>query len=303
MTSGNGRRFVISAVCSTLLMALASASAAAEPLTWSAPADRATCPAGPTALWIEPPDGPECVRYFSSGILDGAPVVLVYLRGDRQMFIGRQEADIPDNTAEAQERFADTLAKRVPVPVVVLERPGTYGSSGDHRKRRQKQEFDAINAAVDALKAAHHIGRLALLGHSGGATAVAALLTYGRKDIACAVIESGAFDLLERARLLRARNDRVAKPGRDTTGLSAPYDPLQHLDGVVHDSTRSIIVAGDPQDQVTPYPFQQEFADRLRDDGNRVILTQISGRAPSFHNPGMAPGLMMMSRCLDGVGG
>lgn len=235
---------------------------------------------------------------FAAGVIDKAPQVVVLLRGDRQMFVRRDPSDIPSNTVSDQEKLALKAMARVGVPVISVARPGTYGSSGDHLSRRQKSEFDAINATLDAIRDRYHIGRFALVGHSGGATAVGAMLTYGRKDISCAIIESGAFDLIERARILRVQNDREAKPGLDTTGLANPYDPIDHIDGIAADPTRKIIVMGDPRDTVTPYQLQKKFADLIHSKGHDVVMLDINARAPHYHNPGPNPSLDMVARCI-----
>jgi hypothetical protein len=45
---------------------------------------------------------------------------------------------------------------------LIIARPGTYGSSGNHYRRRQAEEFRALNAAVDAIKARYAIRVLSL---------------------------------------------------------------------------------------------------------------------------------------------
>jgi len=83
------------------------------------------------------------------------------------------------------------------VSVIVLERPGTFGSSGNHLRRGQVAEFLVLNSALDAIRQRYNIQQFVLMGHSGGATAAAALLTLGRNDVSCAVLTSGALGLLD----------------------------------------------------------------------------------------------------------
>ena len=297
--AGKRRYITILALWSLVVMANDSLAGDDDPLPWSAPANQQQCPVGPTAVWIDAPAGGACMRFFAAGELDSAPVAVVLLRGDRQLFVGRDPGDIPGNTAADQEKLAMKAMARIGVPVISIARPGTYGSSGDHLRRRQQMEFDAINATLDAIRARYHIGKFALVGHSGGATAVGAMLTYGRQDIGCAIIESGAFDLIERARLLREQNDRKAKPGLDTTGLANPYDPIDHIDGIAADPARKIVVMGDPRDTVTPFSLQQRFANLVRLRGHNVTLSRINARAPAYHNPGPNPSLDMVAQCIS----
>lgn len=293
-----GRCLAFIALWSALVMANESFAGDDDPLPWSSLANQQQCPVGPTAVWVELPAGGACMRFFAAGTIDNAPEVVVLLRGDRQMFVKREPVDIPSNTVSDQEKLALKAMTRVGVPVISIARPGTYGSSGDHLSRRQQSEFDAINATLDAISARYHIGRFALVGHSGGATAVGAMLTYGRKDISCAIIESGAFDLIERARILREQNNRKAKPGLDTTGLANPYDPIDHIDGIFADPRRKIIVMGDPRDTVTPYELQRKFADIVKAAGHDVVMSDIEARAPYYHNPGPNPSLDMVAQCI-----
>jgi hypothetical protein len=289
---------VSTAVWSIILTAGMGFAQNSEPLTWSAQADHSRCPVGPTALWIDAPDVEACMRFFSAGEIKSAPLVVVLLRGDRNAFVKIHPSKIPQNTIEEQEKLAKNARNRVGLPVISLARPGTYGSSGNHLRRRQKPEFDTINATLNALRERYGMGEFVLVGHSGGATAVGAMLTYGRRDLRCAIIVSGAFDLLERARGLRHLNGRREKPGRDTTGLANPYDPISYLGGIGIHPERRIVVMGDPHDTVTPFSLQEKFAENVRLLGHRVEVHRIKARAPAHHNPGPAVSLDMVKPCL-----
>lgn len=60
----------------------------------------------------------------------------------------------------------------------------------------------------------------------------------------------------------------------DTTGLPAPYDPLDHLDGVTADPTRRIIIMGNIEDTVTPFYLGERFYQGLRGLGHRAELRE-----------------------------
>ncbi len=288
------------AIALSLLLIVASpvfADGQITPLPWNMKADQSVCSRIHHAVWSVYRGGQDCIRYFPAGSLDKADTAIVVMRGDRVDWVKRNPKKIPDNTEQAQQKQAERLQKVMDTPVVLLERPGTFGSSGNHLRRRQQEEFLALNAALDAIQRRYNIKRLVLLGHSGGATAAAALLTLGRTDVACAVLTSGAYGLVERAHMLGAQAGRIPKPGRDTTGLPSPYDPLEHIGEIVHDPKRIVFVIGDPRDRVTPFSLQRRFAETLRANGHSVRLVTHDARAPRFHNLLGDVGLRTASRC------
>lgn len=294
------RSFAIALTSLMFLAVPAFADGSTAPLPWNMKADRSVCSRIDHAVWSDYRGGQDCIRYFPAGSLDRARAAIVVMRGDRVDWAKRKPADIPGNTEQAQQKQAERLAKATEMPVILLERPGTFGSSGNHLRRRQQDEFLALNAALDAIQRQYHIERLVLMGHSGGATAAAALLTLGRTDVSCAVLTSGAYGLLERAHMLSAQAGRIAKPGRDTTGLPSPYDPLEHIGGIVRDPKRIVFVIGDPRDRVTPFSLQRRFAETLEANGHSVRLVMHDARPPRFHNLSGDIGLRTAARCAKG---
>lgn len=268
----------------TLHLTFSSSEAQDELLAWNAPANRQNCPIGQSAVWAEHEDGAECIRYFFSSDIDEAPLVFVRMYGDRSVAMHQALAEIANNTKEEQQAIAERRAQELGLPVIILARPGTYGSSGDHGERRQKSEFLALNAALDEIMQKHQIEKFVLSGHSGGATAVGAMLTLGREDIACAIMTSGAFGLLERAQRLRERKGNPPRPGIDGTGLPTPYDPLEHISGVVDDPERTIVIIGNRDDINTPFDLQEKFKAALSDAGHQVTLIDHPAHGPSSHN-------------------
>lgn len=267
-------------------------------LQWNQPARRAACPNAPGFAWVEHAHGQECIRYFAGADIHGAPVVIVQFYGDRDRVMRQPIETIRNNTRQSQEGYAAAQTRRAGgLAVVVMARPGTYGSSGDHRQRRQIKEFYSINAALDVLQERYAIEELVLLGHSGGATAAAAVLTLGRPNVRCAVLSSGAYSLLTRAEMLREAAGRAPRPGRDTTGLENPYDPLEYVAGIVHDSTRQIIILGDARDTVTPFALQQDFAAALKAAGHRVAVEEHPAAEPSHHRVVDNIALKKAARC------
>lgn len=209
---------------------------------------------------------------------------MIFFRGDRRGWTQLDPAAIPRNTVRAQQAYATGLSGRLGLPVIIVARPGTFGSSGNHLHRRQAAEFLALDGALDEIRARYKIGRFVLVGQSGGATAAAALLTFGRTDVSCAVLTSGAYALLERAEFLRKQNGHRSRPGHDTTGLPHPYDPLEHVNGIASDERRLIVIIGSPEDRLTPFRYQKEFADAVRAKGHRVRLMEHAAQPPFHHS-------------------
>jgi dienelactone hydrolase len=274
---------------------LRAPSAAADDavLHWNQPAVRANCPDRPGYLWVQPVEGPACIRYFASDDIDGARMAIVQFSGDRDGVMDQAPTRIPENTEPLRTLDAQRNRDRAGVPWIFVARPGTYGSSGNHRQRRQPVEFHALDAALDALMQRHRLQRIVILGHSGGATAGAALLTMGRTRVACAVLTSGAYGLLERARLLgRSRDGRT-----DTTGSAQFYDPLDHVSGIVRDPARRIVLVGNRDDKNTPFALQERFADAVAKAGHRIEVKTHAAEPPEYHDLTDRIGLRTASVC------
>lgn len=269
-----------------------------EPLLWggkiSKPSD---CPDEPTFIVAGTHGFLECLRYFGAGLGKINPVVIVVLEGDRDNDVNKPPSDIPSNTVAQRIQYAQKLHSRTQLPLILLARPGTYGSTGNHRHKRTLNEFVPISAALDQLKQRYGVERWIVVGHSGGGTAAAALLTLGRIDLQCVVITSGAFDLVERANRHRQMKGLPIKPNTDLTGTINPYDPLYQLSGVVRDPYRTVYVLGNPNDRITPFEFQQSFATQLQKLGHRVQLMQGDASPPNFHDLTFGSGLNVANDC------
>ncbi len=274
-----------------------------EPLPWSGRISSATeCPNEETYALAQGEGFLECLRYFSAGLSpqnkSKNATVLVVLEGDRDHEVLKPIEQIANNTAAARTQTAQKLLARTNVPVIVLSRPGTYGSTGNHRHKRTLKEYAPISAAFDTLAQRYGVRRWAVVGHSGGGTAAAALLTLGRTDLECVVITSGAFDLVERANRHRQNKGLPVKPFTDLTGTRNPYDPLYRLSNVKHDASRKVIVLGDPRDIVTPFEFQMKFAEGLKGLGHNARIEAVEARPPNFHNLKFGAGIKAVNECL-----
>lgn len=280
-----------------LCLSISLSAQASPPLLWNQPAVQENCPVGQQAVWVKYTGGEACIRYFASGNIASAKTVLLVLPGDRDAVMRRDPAKIPNNTEDAQDLQAKKLSEKAHLPVIILARPGTYGSSGNHAQRRQLAEFLAIDAALTRLRERYGIEQFILSGHSGGATAAAAVMTLGRQDIHCAILTSGAYSLLERAERLRVIRGEASDSQKDITGFAHPYDPLDHLSTIMDDPKRTIVIIGNLQDRVTPFDLQVKFATALRARGHRVSLIEWPAVAPQFHNLRGSPLIQNLNKC------
>lgn len=244
-----------------------------------------------SGLWAALPSGEtECLRYWSAGLAPGAnPKLLVYLTGD-QITGTQAEAGYATRGPAAVQAIVDGYQKRLGVPFVLLARPGTFGSSGDHRQRRREPEARLVSAALDALKARHGVDELSLAGLSGGGHTVAALLGW-RKDITCAVAASAVSS----PRLRWERKGWTA----DATGFTDSYEPVAQLKaGAFHPRLR-VFVLGDEKDSNVPWPTQLPLAQRLRELGVATEVVTGEGTGGERHILG-ASAQALGAQCLQG---
>lgn len=243
-------------------------------LTAGVQATRAQCDAIEGAVWADAgAHGAECLRYWTAGLVQGAPQpVMVYLPPD-QLSFGQPAAGYTRLSPSRLGQLVAQMQQRVGVPLLFLARPGTFGASGDHRDRRREAEARLVSAGLDALKARLGIGSWVLTGLSGGGHTVAALIGW-RTDVVCAVPASAVSSPRMRWRLLGQTTD--------ITGHDDSYEPVDHLRREVHPALR-VFVLGDPADRNVPWATQQPLAERLRTLGIETTVLQAEGSDSDRH--------------------
>lgn len=236
---------------------------------------RADCVAREGRVWAVTSDGVECIAYVASPSAQGAGTVLLYLSGDygeNELAGSKQETE-----RQSYQRRASAWAEQRGVPVVVLGRPGLMGSSGFHMLGGRRDEGQVIDAAIDALKQTLGFRQIALVGQSGGARIIAQLMVIGRRDITCAAMGSGAYDL-----------PRLRDGG--TTGTNIFGEPAKRFmvpmlragEIPVVPGRRGFVI-GDPRDQVAPFSEQKAWAEKLATLGHAVLLIEVQAKDPEFH--------------------
>jgi len=238
-------------------------------------ATQAQCAGTANAVWAQP-DGEagECIRYWHAGLNSTANSrALFFFSGD--LLVGDTVfRGYEGQTPARVQATIDAVPARLGVPYVFVARPGTYGSSGEHKQRRRKAEALLMSAALDEIKKKHALGELVLAGLSGGGHVVASLLGY-RSDIVCAVPTSSVSSPKMRVQL---RGWTI-----DATGYNDSYEPMDRLrKDAMHPALR-VFVLGDPADTNVPWAVQTALADRLRAIGVHADVLTAEATDPDRH--------------------
>lgn len=261
-----------------------------DALIRGASATAAQCASIPGAVWSRTDSGvEECLRYWSAGLAQDKanPRVLIYLPPDQLVFDPPEPGYINRNPRLIQT-LVDAMASRAGVPLLLLARPGTFGSSGEHKQRRRLLESQLVSAALDELKARHGISELVLVGLSGGGHTVASLLGW-RSDIVCAVPTSS----------VSSPRQRWESMGRttDLTGHADSYEPVDHLQRKVLNPKLRVFVLGDPRDSNVSWSTQTPLAARLKEIGANVEVLAGEGSDVQHHALGES-GRLIGAACL-----
>lgn len=245
------------------------------------------CARIPHGLWVSVEGAAEAIRYYPAGLNPVSnPTVLLYFSGDVVLrtprgvrLVGRTYVGkTPDQLIELMSEWAADAG----VPAIYIGRPGIFGSSGDHEKRRLPYEIDLMDRALDLLKDQHGIGRFILVGQSGGAQIVAALLNR-RQDISASVMTAGLLSVHHTVR--RWRRTRPV-PGGAVYPVEALYDPLRDVERIQRDPASEIYVISDPRDSVVPLHSQLQYLRELRSSGLEPHHIYAHAEGTKHHNLG-----------------
>jgi hypothetical protein len=236
---------------------------------------RSQCLALPNRVWVPLEKGAECIAYIAPDTRAGGSTAVLFFEGDVP------EADmVPAKMSKmvaAYQKHVTAAQTHYGVPFIVVGRPGLMGSSGFHQIGGLRDEGEVMNGAIDAIKERYGYQRLALAGQSGGARIVAQLLVLGRRDIACAVMGSGAYGVPLAKGGGHITTNIFGEPGRRF------LVPMHKAEGIASSADRRAFVIGDPRDVRTPFPGQREWAEKMRALGHHVVLLEASARDPEHH--------------------
>lgn len=253
-------------------------------------ATRQDCAAIPHAVWASVDSGEaECIRYWASGLMAGAtdPRALIYIPSD-QLTFDQPAPGYTNLNPEKLQALVNDMSSKAGVPLILLARPGTFGSSGEHKQRRRELEPKIVSKALDQLKVRYGIRKLTLVGLSGGGHIVASLLGW-RSDIICAVPASSVSSP-------RLRWEDMGRT-TDLTGYADSYEPLPYLRSDVMNPKLRVFVLGDPKDSNVKWSTQLPLATRLKELGVDVEVLTGEGSDAQRHALG-ASGRLIGSLCL-----
>ncbi|MBP2542192.1 alpha/beta hydrolase family protein [Agrobacterium tumefaciens] len=228
-------------------------------------ATAASCATVPHGLWIDIDGKGDCIRYYPQALAEGENrTVLVYFGGDVMLRNSKGVRFITDSylrqsPATIAAEMAD-WARQAGRPAIFMARPGIYGSSGDHNKRRHPREIVLMDRALDQIKQEHKISTFILVGHSAGGQIVAGLLSR-RSDVSAAVISSGLVSVKQVSAYWERRR-RVS--GKLLYNAAEFYDPVDEIDRIPTAHRPDIYVLSNPEDRTVPFFSQLLYVRRLR---------------------------------------
>jgi hypothetical protein len=236
-----------------------------------------------SAVWVVVNGEGDCIAYYAGGLEAHNPKAIIFFQGDlinrqwdafgntiSQSVDPKYAKDSPTHEADLAGRWAARLG----VPYIFLARPGTFGSSGDHKERRRLREVLLVDAAISAIKQRHQIESLILVGQSSGGHLVGAMMAT-RHDISCAVATSGVTAVRRRVELLHWP--------ADATGFRDYWDPADHVGEIKAAPGLRIFVVGDPADLNVPFLAQTYWFDLLKNRGLDATLITGAAAGPEHH--------------------
>jgi hypothetical protein len=251
------------------------------------------CVSLPQTVWVGVGRYRFCIQYYLSTAGGESQWPAVFLQGDRRA--GKFEARTGQFIADPRgrdvdtaslARYADLLSRRTHATAIYLARIGVDGSSGHQDMRRSVLEGMVLDQALTAIKQRHGFKGFHLVGQSGGAANIGALLAM-RNDIGCAVPGSGPLALRGGA------SRTVMDP------MLVKYNGLSGIAAIVRNRPARVLVVSDRLDRTVPIEFQSAFARALDKAG--VVAEQYFVTATDDNHHGVAPfAAMALAGCIDG---
>jgi pimeloyl-ACP methyl ester carboxylesterase len=269
-------------------LSLATAAAAAQGTTFkpgevmaAEAQSKSLCESVPTRVFIETKLGSECIAYYVTNGFETRAEAVLYFSGDAPPLPSERAFKVfMFKNLGGMRNMLQGWAGRMRVRYVYVARSGLQGSSGDHSARNNPKETYVMSAAAVAIKQRLALNRIAVVGQSRGSTLAASMLTLNQADVTCAVLGSGALELLDleyaRAQKENPRLNRAAL-GR---GI---YDPAGHIGTITQNPARRVFVLGDPTDTRTPLPQQFQFADAIKAAGHHAVAVEVKGDGDGHH--------------------
>lgn len=260
---------------------------------------RGACEIGARHVWVEVEGRGDCVAFYPTEGLSGARRAVVYFEGDIPPGY-RGDTRKLDDHLKSLLRSLGMLAAAYRIPYVLVARPGTFGSTGNHADRRKVREYLVMREAVDAIRQRFDLESVVLAGQSGGATTVAALLTLGLTHVRCATPASGGYDLAAMLDWHASLQGIVGIHREHPASLADSFNAMDRIGGVHRDVRRRVFVVGDRADKVSPFDQQKRFADRLKAEGHHAEVIEAKGAGPARHGLSFTS-LKLAGLCASGA--
>lgn len=255
----------------------------ADYLLWESESNEIACDVQSSTVWVDQDGIKNCVQYFISNKNTNTAIIQFY--GDRDISAKKNINEIKNNTYHDQLNIVKNKSDVFNMTYIVIARLGTYGSSGSYKNKRELIEFETISYAIDEIKNKYEFENIVVVGHSGGATVGAALLTLGREDIQCAVLSSGTYNYMPREvnRIMSRQKDYDFS--KIPTIMRERYDPIFHTENIYYDENRKVFIVGNEKDKNTPFNLQVSFAWKLISEGhNNTHVITADAEPPMYHN-------------------
>lgn len=238
--------------------------------------DRAKCVGTGDRLWLTHAEGFDCITVFAPLAADRkGDTAIVFFDGD--IPIEEQTSTRETQMRASYQRLVQTLTDRHKVPVYVVARPGVLGSSGSHSAGGRRDEGQVIDVALEEIKRTFGMKSFVFAGQSGGARIIAQVLTLGRRDIVCAIMGSGAYDVPRLKSGERTFTNIFGDAGRRY------LIPMRQIADIPVVASRRLFVLGDPRDQITPFLEQRAWTESLVRLGHHAVLIEGQATDDKFH--------------------
>ncbi|MDR3375698.1 MAG: hypothetical protein P4L98_18375 [Ancalomicrobiaceae bacterium] len=236
------------------------------------------CNATSAAVWVTSvPGGPACIRYYFSAVGGEKPKALVMFASDFTQLGANGRAQAPADygalSPASVTAEVDSWSRRYGGPVIILARPGTYGSSGrEVMDSGTRREIDLIDATLEAIKDRQGLEGFHLAGLGEGGN-IAATLGIRRSDVGCIV---AAFSPLSRRDYLSLTQATV-----DPALLARLNDPLQALAKYRPRRDLRMIIMGEPTDRLVPAQVLVTYMAAARDVGLGLVRMIVPPAGPN----------------------
>jgi hypothetical protein len=242
----------------------------------------------------------ECLSFYVFGKVADSHAGIIFLSGDidgqldvqvRMSWMFRAFGALANDAAKA------SLAEHV--PVIILGRPGLFGSTGDHRYRHTQLEYELVGRAIEELVTRLRVTQVALVGGSGGSSTIMGVISLGSKQGNCIVAASGGYDIANMAeRKYQAKGIGISQQQRAQWHRRL-FSHHSSLGGIAKEVQRRIFLVGDSTDTFAPFAQQIRYAESLQTAGLRVQVVEAKSPRGDGHSF-TYESLVAAAHCLKG---